>query len=311
MIENVNSNFTQIPNQIIDDNELSDRAKVVYVKMRRCGPNWTFSVRGLAKILGKSSGTVARSLKELIERGYVERDQTRDPCNKFGRMNYNLLNNPHAEIPHTDNECTQEMNNKKYFFISNTNISNTFHRTDCLTADPGTFEQILRRKLVPTEVEICGRWQRDREEPRFIWRALKDNEYRRDRLDLKHVDETLKAWKEEGLTTIKQIENHILDTRYQNLTAKIRASLGDEADDETISEKTSATQVGVQKHWRDSITQLYRDKDPAFERMVESCPINVFTYLPDEVLNAMIIVFRGSHAADKINAAEAALSENC
>ena len=39
MIEQVKDNFTQIPNQIIDDIRISDRAKAVYVKMRRCGPN--------------------------------------------------------------------------------------------------------------------------------------------------------------------------------------------------------------------------------------------------------------------------------
>ena len=308
MIENVNSNFTQIPNQVIDDNELSDRAKVVYVKMRRCGPSWTFSVRGLAKILRKSSGTVARGLKELIEKGYVERDQTRDPCNRFGRMNYNLLNNPHAEIPHSDNACSQEMNNREYSSVCNNISSNTFRMTDCLSVDVGSFEQALRRKIVPTEMEICERWQKESEDPQFIWRAFKDNEYRRDKLDLKHVDETIKRWKEKGLTTIKQVENDILDTRYQNLVAKIRADLGDEADEEAISEKISATQVGIQKHWRDNMMQLYRDKDPVFERMAANCPTNVFIYLPDEVLNAMIIVFEGENASDKINAAKAAIT---
>ena len=49
MIEQVKDNFTLIPNRIIDDNEVSDRAKAVYVKMRRCGTDWTFSIRGLIK----------------------------------------------------------------------------------------------------------------------------------------------------------------------------------------------------------------------------------------------------------------------
>lgn len=308
MIENVNSNFTQIPNPVIDDNELSDRAKVVYVKMRRCGPNWTFSVRGLAKILGKSNGTVARGLKELIEKGYIERDQMRDPCNRFGRMNYNLLNNPHAEMPHTDNAYSQDVNYKEHPSVNNTISSNTFLRTDCLSVGPGAVEQALRRKLVPTEVEICEKWQQEHEDPKFIWRAIEDNEYRRDKLNLKHVDETLKSWKEKGLTTIKQIENDILNAKYQNMVARIRTSLGEEADEETISEKISATQVGIQKHWRDNMMQLYRDKDPVFERMAANCPANVFIYLPDEVLNAMIVVFEGENASDKINAAKAAIT---
>lgn len=44
MIEQVKDNFTQIPNRIIDDTKVSDRAKAVYVKMRRCGTAWTFSI---------------------------------------------------------------------------------------------------------------------------------------------------------------------------------------------------------------------------------------------------------------------------
>lgn len=34
MIEMIKDNFTQIPNRITDDKEVSDKAKVVYVKMR-------------------------------------------------------------------------------------------------------------------------------------------------------------------------------------------------------------------------------------------------------------------------------------
>ncbi len=34
MIEMIKHNFTQIPNRIIDDKEVSDKAKAVYVKMR-------------------------------------------------------------------------------------------------------------------------------------------------------------------------------------------------------------------------------------------------------------------------------------
>ena len=56
------------------------------------------------------------------------------------------------------------------------------------------------------------------------------------------------------------------------------------------------------------LPELYRDKDPVFERMAANCPTNVFICLPDEVLNAMIIVFEGENASDKINAAKAAIT---
>ena len=99
MIEQVKDNFTQIPNQIIDDIRISDRAKAVYVKMRRCGPKWSFSVRSLAADLGKNQGTVARALKELEESGYIERFQTRGVGSRFSKMEYRVLNSPHTDPP--------------------------------------------------------------------------------------------------------------------------------------------------------------------------------------------------------------------
>ena len=36
MIEMIKDNFTQIHNRIVDDKEVSDKAKAVYVKMSSC-----------------------------------------------------------------------------------------------------------------------------------------------------------------------------------------------------------------------------------------------------------------------------------
>ena len=115
MIEQVKDNFTQIPNRIIDDTKVSDRAKAVYVKMRRCGTAWTFSIRGLAKSLGKGTGSIAHALKELEEKGYIERFQTRDGNNRFSRMEYRVYNDPYADISHTDEPYTQDLNYSKYY----------------------------------------------------------------------------------------------------------------------------------------------------------------------------------------------------
>ena len=69
MTQELETNYTKIPNQLIDDTSISDKAKVTYIKMRRCAPSWTFSVRGLAKVLKKSIGTISGALKELEEKG--------------------------------------------------------------------------------------------------------------------------------------------------------------------------------------------------------------------------------------------------
>ena len=71
MTQELETNYTKIPNQLIDDTSISDKAKVTYIKMRRCAPSWTFSVRGLAKVLKKSIGTISGALKELEEKGFL------------------------------------------------------------------------------------------------------------------------------------------------------------------------------------------------------------------------------------------------
>ena len=57
------------------------------------------------------------------------------------------------------------------------------------------------------------------------------------------------------------------------------------------------------------LIEQYRDGDPKFDGTALGCPLKVFIYLPDEILQAMITIFRKYNYQDKVSAAKDALSE--
>ena len=308
MIEQVKDNFTQIPNRIIDDNEVSDRAKAVYVKMRRCGTDWTFSIRGLAKCLGKGTGSVAHALKELEERGYIQRFQTRDGSSRFSRMEYRVFNDPHADTSHTEDPHTQGLNDSKYY-SNNTIDINTIRKTDYLTADLSIFENYYHRPLMPSEKEIWERWKRDKVDSRLIKIAVEDNEYRRDRLTLEHVDATLKGWAKKGIKTPVDANNDILEAKYQNTQYKMRADAHGKLDDAAIISEADCREVGDLRLWRDALIREYRDYDSGFKTDAFCCLIGTFKYLPEEVLRALITLYEEKHDAERLAVAKETLAE--
>ena len=183
------------------------------------------------------------------------------------------------------------------------------NKTNFLTADVRTLERFLNRSLTSSEKEIWESWQKENVEPHILKLAIQDNEFRNEQLRLHHVDGTLKKWKANGLTSIKDIENAMLESKYQNTLSKLKANMSDKADEAFISEKADTSDVGDTRLWRNQLIELYRDGDSKFEGTALGCPIKVFMYLPDDVLQAMITLFRKYNFPDKISAAENALTE--
>ncbi|MBR3461412.1 MAG: DnaD domain protein [Clostridiales bacterium] len=301
MIEQVKVNFTQIPNRIIDDKEVSDKAKVVYIKMRRCGTDWAFSIRGLAKQLGKSSGSVAHALRELEEKGYIERFQTRDRNSRFSRMEYRVFNDPHTDTSHTEESHTQDLNGKEHY-DNNTIGINTIHNTDYLTVDMRAFERFFNRHLMPSEKEIWERWKHEKVDSRLIKIAVEDNEYRMDRLTLEHVDATLKGWAKEGIMTPVDANNTILEAKYLNTKYKMGA------DPRSIA-VVDCIGAGDLRQWKDALIREHKEKDPMIKSDAFCCPIDVFKYLPKDVLLALITLYEANHDNERLAAAKETLTE--
>lgn len=275
MTQELETNYTKIPNQLIDDTSISDKAKVTYIKMRRCAPSWTFSVRGLAKVLKKSIGTISGALKELEEKGYIERQQTRDEFNRFGRMEYTIRNTP----------CTNNLNDNKDSILDKTNSNNSHELSGCLTTDLRSLAEYLGRDLTPSEKEMWKRWQKDWSDPRIIKHAIDDNEFR-EKIRFSDVDATLNRWKELRLYTLKEVYNFTLEMKYQKTKEVIKKKLQDS--DKDFGSVLGHTAVGKIIGYRDYLISAFHANREDFLLSSESVPIEVFKYLPDEMLDELI-----------------------
>jgi hypothetical protein len=86
-VNNKTKGFGSIPRDVVYDNELSDRARFVYVYMACKPENWEFYQDKVAEELGYGKDTLRKYLDELIVRGWItENEQQND--GKFGCLEY-------------------------------------------------------------------------------------------------------------------------------------------------------------------------------------------------------------------------------
>ena len=226
-------------------------------------------------MLKKSIGTISGALKELEEKGYIERRQTRDEFNRFGRMEYTIRNTP----------CTDNLNDNKDSIPDNTNSNNSYKPSPCLTTDLRTLAEYLGRDLTPSEKEMWIRWQKDWSDPRIIKHAIDDNEFR-EKIRFSDVDTTLNRWKELRLYTLKEVYNFTLEQKYQKTKEVIKKKLQDS--DKDFESVLGQTSVGKTIGYRNRLISVFNKNREEFLSLSESVPIEVFKYLPDEMLDELI-----------------------
>ena len=107
----IKSNFTQIPNQLLFDNRLSFGAKILFCYLASKPPNWKVINADIKKTLKISKETIAKYFKELIAYGWIDREKKKNKEGQFyGGYEYtlNLTNqndikkdtiNPNNKIP--------------------------------------------------------------------------------------------------------------------------------------------------------------------------------------------------------------------
>lgn len=89
-IINKTKGFGSIPRDLVYDNELSDRARFLYVYMA-CKPDgWEFIQDVMAKELGYSKDTLRKYLNELINRGWIVEEGQQNINGKFGSKVYTI-----------------------------------------------------------------------------------------------------------------------------------------------------------------------------------------------------------------------------
>ena len=73
----IKDNFTIIPNDIIRNKSLSDRARFLFCYMASMPDEWKFYQGVMAKELGYTKDTLRKYLDELIETGYLQKEERR------------------------------------------------------------------------------------------------------------------------------------------------------------------------------------------------------------------------------------------
>lgn len=72
-------NFTVVPNELLDDSRLSHEAKAVQARLLKLPDSWQVNLRELGRWAQCGRDKMRRIVRELIETGWFEREQTRDP----------------------------------------------------------------------------------------------------------------------------------------------------------------------------------------------------------------------------------------
>lgn len=95
-------NFTQVPNQIINDKNVSLKAKGLYLYFISKPDNWYFSLAGMASQLLESEKTILSIIDELCKFGYMTKIKVRNGS-RNGVNNYEL-----HEVPYFPPECRND-----------------------------------------------------------------------------------------------------------------------------------------------------------------------------------------------------------
>lgn len=92
--------FTQVPNKLLNDRELSLSCKGIYAFMMSKPDDWNFTIASMAKQLKEGQDAIKSALKALKESGWIKYTKFND-----GRGVYELSldNTPKVENPHEGN----------------------------------------------------------------------------------------------------------------------------------------------------------------------------------------------------------------
>lgn len=125
--------FTQIPNDLIRNSSISDRARFLYCYMSSMSEDWKFYQAKMAKDLGYSKDTLRKYLDELVSTGYLKRTQRRSEDGRFDSFDYVIDFIPnsdltvsektrHGKFPSRENPSLKKNNFKEEQIIKNINL---------------------------------------------------------------------------------------------------------------------------------------------------------------------------------------------
>ena len=298
-----NESFVRIGTKAIYDDNLSLKAKGLYYMIKGVPPDWHHSERGYACLVRDGRTAVSNAMRELEKAHYLKRERVRNLDGKY-TTRYTVYDKPDSGFTVTEFTVTEEPMSENpanklidITSIKQTNIKENISEsyTDLLTTTLADIEHVFGRRLSPTEISIWESWKSYGIDPRILSLAIKDNEFRKDKLTLEHVEATLRDWKERGLSSVKKIKNHIFEKKYQNTCDSLRQKFPVEREEE-YQEALAKTDVGFLHDWREDFLDAYWNSYKDFTHMNEfyshlsGSPKEVFQYIDDNVLRTCAVV---------------------
>lgn len=181
----IKENFTIIPNDIIRNKSISDRARFIFCYMASMPDDWKFYQGAMAKELGYTKDTLRKYIEELLETGYLHREQRRE-IGKFDSYDYTLNYIPSGKkadtvkngdgkkptreklaLTNKDFEQIKTNTNKDFdigcendFSLPNPDVTNPFSRQsfhDSLTYEQGEEKEKScgKKEKEPSETYLC------------------------------------------------------------------------------------------------------------------------------------------------------------
>lgn len=114
--------FTTVYREVAQDQRLSLKARGLFLLMQSLPEDWNYTISGLAQLANTGKDQIRSGLKELLEVGYLVKEQSHDGAGKFAGNIFILqenapplsgnptTGNPTTEKPSTENP-TQQNNN--------------------------------------------------------------------------------------------------------------------------------------------------------------------------------------------------------
>ena len=97
------NNYTRVSNHYLRDNSLSFKAKGLLTLMLSLPEDWDYTIAGLAQFTADGRVSIANTIRELENCGYIRRSQTRGENGAFAQNVYWIY-----EVPQTDEQPCAE-----------------------------------------------------------------------------------------------------------------------------------------------------------------------------------------------------------
>ncbi|MSC84974.1 helix-turn-helix domain-containing protein [Eubacterium sp. BIOML-A1] len=152
------------------------KAKGLLSQMLSLSEEWDYSLKGLARINKESVDAVRTAVLELEKAGYVVREQTRASQGTFSQTSYTIYEEPHLDLPISENPITDNPTTDKPISDNPTQLNTNQENKKELNTDDIKDSSNLISSLNPCSCE-CGNVETSDEMRKDEKRNNKHNNY--------------------------------------------------------------------------------------------------------------------------------------